>query len=262
MLWKLATFNVNGLRARLDLLLGWLAQTAPDVVCLQETKCPDDGFPAAQLEAAGYSAAFWGQKSYNGVALLSRRPPAQVHKGLEGVPGAEEEARHMAALVDGVWVINSYVPQGRDPSHPAFQAKLAFFDKVGQYLAGRFSPGDPLVWLGDLNVAPEPLDVFDPGRLEGQVGFHPQERQALARVAAWGLEDLFRRHHPQDKQFTFWDYRLPKSFTRNLGWRIDHLLATAPLAGLSQDCWVDTGPRGQEKPSDHTPVLASFLLPD
>ncbi|MFH1034718.1 MAG: exodeoxyribonuclease III [Pseudomonadota bacterium] len=259
--WTLATFNVNGIRARLDLLLGWLERAAPDVVCLQEIKCEDQSFPAEALARAGYSAAWWGQKSYNGVAILSRRRPAQVLKGFEdGQP--LEEARLISALVDGVWVVNSYVPQGRDPDHPAFQYKLAFLERLGRFLAGRFTPADPLVWLGDINVAPEPLDVFDPQRLEGQVGFHPAERQAYARVKAWGLSDLFRRLHPEEKQFTFWDYRLPKSLQRNLGWRIDHLLATEPLAGACQQAWVDMEPRGREKPSDHTPMLARFQLPD
>lgn len=259
--WTLATFNVNGLRARLDLLLSWLAQAAPDVLCLQEIKCEDKSFPQEALAEAGYQAAWWGQKSYNGVAILSRRAPQQVQRGFgDGQP--EAEARLISALVDGVWVVNSYVPQGRDPGHPAFQEKLAFIERLGRFLAGRFTPADPVVWLGDINVAPEALDVFDPQRLEGQVGFHPAERQAYAQVKAWGLSDLFRLRHPQDKQFTFWDYRLPKSFPRNLGWRIDHLLATEPLARACQEVWVDSEPRGRERPSDHTPVLARFNLAD
>lgn len=261
MTWTLATFNINGVRARLEPLLSWLAQAAPDVLCLQEIKCQDDQFPQAALAEAGYQSAVWGQKAYHGVAILSRRPPQQVLKGFDdGQPLAE--SRLISALVDGVWVVNTYVPQGRDPSHPAFQDKLAFIERLGRFLRARFQPGDPLVWLGDINVAPQPLDVFDPERLQGQVGFHPAEHQALAQVTAWGLTDLFRLHHPGEKQFTFWDYRLPKSFARNLGWRIDHLLATAPLAQACRAAWVDTEPRGREKPSDHAPVLASFELAD
>ena len=260
MTWKLANFNVNGIRARLPILLDWLRQAAPDVACLQETKCQDADFPLAEIQAAGYQAAYHGQKSYNGVAVLSRRTPERVGKGFENGQPAEE-ARLLTALVDGVWVVNSYVPQGREPSHPAFQAKLDFLAQLGAWLAERFRPGDRLVLLGDLNVAPGPLDVFDPQRLEGQVGFHPAERQALARVMEWGLVDLFRLHHPQERQFSFWDYRLPKSFERNLGWRIDHLLATRPLAQACRAAWVDAGPRGLAKPSDHTPVLAEFDSP-
>ena len=261
MIWKLATFNVNGLRARLDNLLAWLAREAPDALCLQEIKCEDASFPLAAMQEAGYQAVFWGQKSYNGVAILSRRAPQQVLKGFaDGQP--EPEARLLSALVDGVWVVNSYVPQGRDPGHPAFQEKLAFLERLGRFLQDRFTPSDPVVWLGDINVAPEALDVFDPERLKGQVGFHPVEQEALGRVMAWGLTDLFRLHHPQERQFTFWDYRLPMSFQRNLGWRIDHLLATEPLALACRAAWVDTAPRGQEKPSDHAPVLAQFELQD
>ncbi len=158
-------------------------------------------------------------------------------------------------------VVNSYVPQGQAVGSPAFAAKLAFFAKLGELLAAEHDPARPLVWLGDLNVAPGPLDVYDPQRLAGQVCFHPDEQAALARVTAWGLRDLFRLHHPGEKQFTFWDYRLPKALERNLGWRIDHLLATAPLAGACRACRVDMAPRAQAKPSDHTVLLAEFDLP-
>ncbi len=260
MIWKLATFNVNGVRARLPQVLAWLGRHSPDLLCLQETKVQDQDFPRQDFENLGYHAAFLGQKSYNGVAVLSRRPPGQVRRGF-GDGGGEDEARFIAVLLDGVWVANTYVPQGRDPSNPAFQAKLAFFDRLERWFAANFQPSQPLIWTGDLNVAPEAQDVYDPQRLEGQVGFHPLERQALARVMAWGFSDLFRLRHPQDKQFTFWDYRLPKSFQRNLGWRIDHIMATAPLAAACREVWVDSAPRGLEKPSDHTPMLAELELP-
>jgi exodeoxyribonuclease III len=257
---KVATFNVNGVRARLGILLDWLREQVPDVVCLQETKVQDQDFPVGEFTALGYRAEFWGQKSYNGVALLSRSEPEDVRKGFgDGQP--DEQARFIAAKVAGLWVVNTYVPQGRDVADPAFQAKLDFFARLERWLAAGFTPEQPLLWLGDINVAPAAIDVFDPQRLEGQVGCHPAERQALAQVAAWGLSDLFRLRHPEVKQFTFWDYRLPKSFARNLGWRIDHILATEPLARACTEAWVDTAPRGREKPSDHTPVLAEFDLP-
>lgn len=259
MRWKVATFNVNGVRARLGIVQDWLREHAPDLLCLQETKVQDQDFPVAEFAALGYQAAYWGQKSYNGVAVLGRGGFEEVRKGFgDGLP--DEEARLIAVRAAGVWVLNTYVPQGRDPADPAFQAKLAFFARLERWLGAGFTPDQPLLWLGDLNVAPEAIDVFDPKRLEGQVGFHPAERQALAQTAAWGLRDLFRLRHPEVKQFTFWDYRLPKSFARNLGWRIDHILASAPLAAACTEAWVDTAPRDREKPSDHTPVVAEFEL--
>lgn len=261
MKWKAATFNCNGIRARLPILLDWLKENSPDVLCLQETKVQDKDFPSEPIKEAGYFAAFWGQKSYNGVAVLTRREPSEVIKGLP-VGEADEQARVITVLLDGVWVVNTYVPQGRDVDDPAFKYKLDFLSRLNQWFGKRFATDEPLLWVGDLNVAPGPLDVFDPKRMEGKVGFHPEEHKALAQISAWGLTDLFRLHHPEEKQFTFWDYRLPASLKRNLGWRLDHLMATRPLAQACRACWVDTKPRGLAKPSDHTFVLAEFELAD
>lgn len=259
MSWKLATFNVNGIRARLPLLIDWLKQHRPDVLCLQEIKCQDENFPADPFLEVGYTAAVKGQKSFNGVAILTRKPPDEVLKAFDdGKP--DDEARLITAYVEGVWIVNTYVPQGRHPDDPAFQYKLDFFSRLKDWFSARFDPNRPLIWTGDMNVAPDPIDVFDPVRMDGEVGFHPAERETFAQVAAWGFTDLFRMHHPQEKQFTFWDYRLPKSFQRNLGWRLDHIMATKPLAEVSIACSVDTGPRGLPKPSDHTPVCAEFDL--
>ena len=257
--WKLATFNVNGIRARLPVVVDWITSHKPDVLCLQEIKCQEKDFPAGPFEAAGYWVRVRGQKSFNGVAMLTRREPeALIREFADDEP--DDEARLIAAKVDGVWVVNTYVPQGRDPENPAFRYKLAYFARLKRWLQNHFDPGQPLVWTGDINVAPTPLDVFDPKRLEGSVGFHPFEHHALAEVSAWGLVDCFRKHYPDRKQFTFWDYRLPKSFERNLGWRIDHILATRPLAAVCVDCEVDSDLRGCPNPSDHTPVWAEFDL--
>jgi exodeoxyribonuclease III len=259
MLWKIITFNVNGIRARLPAVLEWLQDSQPDVLCLQEIKCRTEEFPTDAFQAAGYSAHVRGQKGFHGVAILARRPSGEVLDSF-GDGDNDEEARLIAARLDDIWVVNSYVPQGRDPDHPAFQIKLHYFARIRRWLTSRFDPSTPLIWTGDLNVAPGPLDVYDPKRLAGQVGYHPAEHAALADTMAWGFTDLFRKHHPQDKQFTFWDYRLPKSFQRNLGWRIDHIMVTEPLARASLECAVDMVPRGREKPSDHTPVWATFEL--
>ena len=261
MKWKAATFNCNGIRARLPILLDWLKENSPDVLCLQETKVQDKDFPAEALKEAGYFAAFWGQKSYNGVAVLSRREPTEVMKGLP-VGEADEQARVITVLLDGVWVVNTYVPQGRDVDDPAFKYKLDFLARLNKWFPQKFAKDKPLLWVGDFNIAPGPLDVYDAKRHEGQVCFHPEEQKALAKIADWGFTDLFRLHHPEEIQFTFWDYRLPSALKRNLGWRIDHLMATSPLAQACGDCWVDVGPRALPKPSDHTLVLAEFELTD
>jgi exodeoxyribonuclease-3 len=259
MTWKLATFNVNGIRARHNLLLEWLDSRKPDVVCLQEIKCREEDFPAEALREAGYESAVRGQKGFNGVAILCRSEPEEVTKEFrDGEP--DDEARLIAAKVDGVWVVDTYVPQGREPGNPAFQYKLDFFDRLRRWFDSRFAPDQPLIWTGDINVAPEAIDVFDPDRMDGQVGFHPAERNALSEVAAWGFTDLFRKLHPEERRFSFWDFRLPMSFKRNLGWRLDHVLGTDPMTGAAVDCVIDSEPRGWNKPSDHTPVVAEFDL--
>ena len=259
MSFTIATFNVNGLRARLPIVLDWLAANQPQVLCLQETKVQDPDFPLEPLQKAGYQAVFWGQKSYNGVALLSQEPAADLFRGFSE-NASEDQARLIAARFGEIWVLNTYVPQGQEVGAPAFEAKLEFLASVKDLLARRFTPQTPLVWLGDLNVAPGPLDVYDPQRLAGKVCFHPDEQAALTKVLDWGLTDLFRHLHPEEKQFTFWDYRLPKALDRDLGWRIDHIMSTQPLTSKCSQCWVDTQPRRQPKPSDHTPLAASFDL--
>ena len=259
MTWKFATFNVNGIRARLAVVVDWIKAQQPDVLCLQEIKCQEKDFPAGPFEEAGYHVRVRGQKSFNGVAILARREPEQVIREFaDGEP--DDEARLIAVRVDGVWAVNTYVPQGRDPNNPAFQYKLSYFARLKGWFQTHFDSDQPLIWTGDMNVAPAAIDVFDPKRLEGSVGFHPLERQALSEVSSWGFIDCFRKHHPDQKQFTFWDYRLPKSFERNLGWRLDHILATRPLAAVCVACQVDNDLRGREHPSDHTPVWAEFSL--
>jgi len=255
MSWSLATFNVNGVRARLPLLLDWLKQNQPEVVCLQETKVIDADFPAKAFAELGYQARFHGQKSFNGVAVLSRAEPAEVLTGLDDGDG---QARVLTVKFDHAWVVNLYVPQGREVGHEAYAYKLAFLARVRAWLTERFKPSQPLAVVGDMNVALTDLDVFDPKRMAGKVSCTDQERAAIQALMDWGLIDTFRQHHPEDKQFTFWDYRLPQSFKRNLGWRIDLILASKPLAQACEDCLVDTAPRGLAKPSDHTPVMARF----
>ncbi len=255
--WKVATFNVNGIRARLQHVQDWIRSHEPDVLCLQEIKCTAEQFPFETFASLGYVASVHGQKAFHGVAILSRQTPDAVLTGFRD-GGADEEARLIAAQFDPTWVVNTYVPQGRDPADPAFQVKLQFFSRLRGWLQERFQPNQPLVWVGDINVAPEPLDVFDPKRLEGKIGFHPEERLAYERVRSWGFVDVFRKHHPDTKQFTFWDYRIPGSLPKNLGWRLDHILCTPPLADRSRECAVDQNQRALAQPSDHAPVWAVF----
>jgi exodeoxyribonuclease III len=259
MKWKVATFNVNGIRSRRQVVLSWVEQNRPDVLCLQEIKCQDFEFPVEEILNIGYESSVCGQKSFHGVAILSKQRPDEVQRGFgDGQP--DEEARLIAIKVSGIWIFNTYVPQGRGPETPFFEIKLGFFARLRNLFEGRFAPNEPIIWTGDMNVAPEDIDVFAPRRMDGKIGFHPSERKALADVMSWGFVDLFRKHHPGVKQFTFWDYRLPESFRRNLGWRLDHILATSPVAEASLDCCVDAGPRGAASPSDHTPVWAELEL--
>lgn len=257
MSWLVATFNCNGIRARMPILLDWLAANSPDVLCLQETKVQDKDFPAGPLEEAGYRAAYWGQKSYNGVAILSRVAPEEVWRGFDD-GGEEDQARLVSARFGDRWVVNTYIPQGREVGSEHFAYKLEFFARLGRWFGERFDPRQEVLWCGDLNVAPADLDVHDPDKLRGHVCFHPDEQAALAETMGWGFSDLFRRHHPDQRQFTFWDYRVPRGFKRDIGWRIDHIMVTAPLAAASVDCWVDPEPRGLVKPSDHTFLVAEF----
>lgn len=259
MSFTIATFNVNSVRARLHVLLPWLDAARPDVVCLQETKAQDADFPAPPLEEAGYHIAFRGEKSYNGVAILSRTPIQSSRFGFED-GGPTDETRLAIATIQGITVVNTYVPQGREPDHPMFAYKLEWFARLRTLFEHLTSPDHPVLWVGDLNVAPEPIDVYDPKRLLGHVCFHPQATEALERVKAWGFVDVFRKHVPEPEQYTYYDYRMKDPLARNRGWRIDHILATAPLAQRSIRSWIDLDPRQAERPSDHTPLLAVFDL--
>ena len=254
---KIASFNVNSVRARLGAVSDWLSEHEPDLLCLQETKVQDADFPTAAFAEAGYKAAFRGQKSYNGVAILSREELADVAYGLED--GDEpDEPRLIRGRLGDVHVVNAYVPQGTATDSPRFQYKLEWFARVRRLFERHYQTTDQLVWVGDLNVAREPIDVYEPERLYGEVCYHPDEHRALAHVVDWGLVDVFRKHCPEPKQFTFFDYRVPAAPKRGLGWRIDHILATPALADRSTAAYIDMAPRLRPKPSDHTPIVAEF----
>jgi exodeoxyribonuclease-3 len=253
---KIATYNVNSIRRRLPLVLEWLAVHQPDVMCLQETKVQDQDFPAEAFHGAGYHSTFRGMKGYNGVATLSHREPERILYGLHEGPD-NEEVRLLQTVVDGIPIINSYVPQGYSISSEKYAFKLEWFGRIRRYFETQLDPRLPAIWLGDLNVAPEPIDVYHPDRRFNDVDFHIDARLAYKEAIAWGFIDVFRMLHPERVQYTYWDY-FRDAFSRNFGWRIDHILATAPLAARCQTVEVDLEPRRAEGASDHTVVWAEF----
>jgi exodeoxyribonuclease III len=254
---KIATFNANSVRSRTEPILRWLREHSPDVLCLQETKATDADFPKEPLERAGYRAAFRGEKSYNGVAILSRVAPARVQFGFDD-GGPADEARLMHARFGGLHVINTYVPQGREIEHPMYAYKLEWFRRLKDLFARRLSPREDVLWLGDMNVAPQALDVHNPQRQTQHVCYHSAVRAAFADTAGWGFVDVFRKHCPQPGQYSFFDYRTRDAVRKKTGWRIDHIMATAPLARRSVRAGIDLEPRLREKPSDHTFLFAEF----
>jgi exodeoxyribonuclease-3 len=255
---SVVTWNVNSLRARLPSVLRWVREHKPDVLCLQETKVRDEDFPLDDFTILGYHEALYGQKSYNGVAILSRQPLSGVARGFDG-EGTDEQKRLIAATVAGVRVVNAYVPNGGEVGSDKFAYKLEFLERLGGYFAARHRPQELLVFVGDFNVAPEPRDVFDPAALDGQTCYHPAERAALAKLMAWGFTDLFRHFEPGAGHYSWWDYR-QASFQRNAGMRIDHIWTTQPLAKRSRSCSIGKEERAKDKASDHVPVTAVFEL--
>ena len=256
---KIASYNVNSLRARLPIVLQWLADSRADALCLQETKVQDADFPTQAFGEIGYHYAFKGQKSYNGVAVLSKHPIEHVEYGLPDEP--KDEPRLIKVEMGGLAIVNTYVPQGYLPDSEKFQYKLQWFARLLDYFQRNFTPEDAVLWVGDLNIAPTPIDVYDPKALLGHVCFHPAVHEALNNVMAWGFVDIFRKHCDKPGEYTFWDYRMPNALSRNLGWRLDHIMATAPLAEKSTACTIAKDLRRAERPSDHVPILAEFNWP-
>ncbi len=256
---RVATYNCNSIRARLGLVRDWMAREEPHILCLQETKTQDAEFPVETFEELGYHVVFRGQKAHAGVAVASREEATGVTFGLDD--GSDpDEPRLIRAEIAGIALVNTYVPQGRTVESPHFQYKLRWFGRLHAFFERHYTPRDPVLWVGDFNVAPQPIDVYDPKRLEKHVDFHPDARQALENTRQWAFVDVFRRYHPDEpEQYTFWDYRVPNALQRGMGWRVDHIWATAPLAERSSKAWIDVGARTAEKPSDHTFLVAEFI---
>jgi exodeoxyribonuclease-3 len=258
--FKVATYNVNSIRSRMHIVLPWLRNNQPDVLCMQETKVEDEKFPVKEFEKIGYHVVFKGGKKYNGVAIASLEKPEKATFGLED-DGPLDGDRIIKGVYSGITVVNIYAPQGRDRENPQFRYKLDWFKRVRKYLDRHFSPQDSVLCCGDLNVAREDIDVHDPKRLLGHVDFTPEVWEVFDYLTSWGLVDIFRKHHPgESNQFAFFDYRVRGAVDRGLGWRVDHILATTPLAEKSSDSYIDLEPRRAEKPSDHTIMSAAFTL--
>lgn len=256
--FTVATYNVNSIRSRLHIVVPWLDRYRPDVFCMQETKVENGMFPVTAFEDAGYYVVFSGGKKYNGVAIASREKPQNVFRGFDD-GGPADTDRLIAGTYSGIEVINLYVPQGRDKENPQFEYKIEWFRRVRDSLSRNYDPGDHILCCGDLNVARDDIDVHDPKRLLGHVDFTPEVWAAFDELKAWGLSDVFRKHHPDEAGlFTFFDYRVPRAVDRGLGWRVDHILATAPLAETSVEAYIDLEPRKAEKPSDHTIMAVTF----
>jgi len=252
---RLATWNVNSLKARLDRVEAWLAEVEPDVLCLQETKCTDDAFPALAIAGMGYEAVHHGQGRWNGVAILSRVGLADVVHGFADGGEPDAEARLITARCGSTVVVTAYAPNGRAVGHEQFDHKLAWFDRLVGHLDAVASPDDDLVVCGDLNIAPEDRDVWDVRAVHGSTHVTPQERARFEALLDWGLLDAFRLAYPDDDRlFTWWDYRAGR-FHKHEGMRIDHVLVSRPLASRLSWSLVDRNARKGQGPSDHAPLL-------
>ena len=252
---KLATWNVNSLKVRLPHVLDWLAANPVDVLCLQETKQQDNDFPQAALQAAGYHSVFSGQKTYNGVAILSRESASAVQRGIPDF--ADEQKRVIAASFGDVRAVCVYIPNGQSLDSDKYQYKLNWLNALHDWLKQELTRYPKLVLLGDYNIAPEDRDVHDPKAWEGNVLVSEPERQQLKNLLQLGLHDSFRLFEQPEKSYTWWDYRM-MAFRRNMGLRIDHILISEPLVTQCKSCVIDKAPRKLERPSDHTPVVVEL----
>ena len=254
---NIATFNANSIRSRLATILAWLDTQRPDVLCVQETKAQDADFPSAPLRAAGYHAVFRGMKAYNGVAILSRHEPDEAWAGFDD-GGPADAFRLLGARFGGLNIVNTYVPQGREITHEMFAYKLEWFARLRRLFDARWTTREDVLWCGDLNVARTADDVHDAEQYLEHVCFHPAARAAFENAIAWGFTDVFRSFHTGPGHYSFFDYRTPNAVARRIGWRLDYLLASPPLAARCRACEIDVAPRRQPGASDHTFVVADF----
>lgn len=253
---KIATWNVNSINIRLEQLLLWLEETGTDVVCLQETKCVDDNFPYQALFDTGYHTAFFGEKSYNGVAILSKHDIDDVQKGFDDDDEVSPK-RLIAATINGIRIVNTYIPNGTELWSDKFAFKLDWLQRLRRFFDATCDSNKDVLLCGDFNVAPEELDVWSVPHWEGKLHFSKPERAAMHHVKQWGFVDVFRKMNGDVKEYTWWNYR-EGAWQRNRGLRIDHIWTSPALAEKCTGCWIDKAPRALERPSDHAPVVAEF----
>lgn len=254
---RVATWNVNSLKARLPRVEEWLTEVQPDVLCMQETKLADDAFPALTFQSMGYDSCHHGQGRWNGVAILSKVGLGDVVAGFADGEAPDEDARIITATCGGVQISSVYVPNGRALDNDHYQYKLRWMKRLDAHLAALCTPADPVIVTGDYNIAPDDRDVWDPVKLVGSTHVSEPEREALARLEAWGLSDLFRQHHEQGGLYSWWDYRAG-DFHMGRGMRIDLVLGTSSVAQRCSFAIIDRNARKGQQPSDHAPVIVDL----
>jgi exodeoxyribonuclease-3 len=256
---KIGTYNVNSIRSRLHIVIPWLKQNRVDVLCLQETKVDDQHFPYEEFHNAGYHVSFSGSKGHNGVAIVSLKKPEDVVIGLDSEP--KDFDRLIGCNYSGVTIVNSYVPQGFEIESPKYEYKLQWIKRLRNYFRRIVHDKQFFLWCGDINVAPEEIDVHNPKSQKNHVCFHENVRSEYTKIRSIGFVDIFRKHNPnKPAQYSFFDYRVRDAVKRKIGWRVDHILANSLLADKSVNSYIDLKPRLMTKPSDHTVVVAEFMI--
>lgn len=254
---KIATWNLNSINARLPILTKWVTDNPVDVVCIQETKCVDENFPYAEMKELGYHSAFYGQKSYNGVAIISKHDIEDVQKNFPGEDGDDHPKRLIAATINGVRIVNTYIPNGTEIWTDKFTFKLDWLQRLRKFFDDSCDLNDDVLLCGDFNVAPDERDVWSVPAWQGKLHFSKPERAAIHHVKQWGFVDVFRKLNGDAKEFSWWNYR-EFAFPKNHGLRIDHIWTSPALAEKCTACWIDREPRKWERPSDHAPVVGEF----
>ncbi|MEM4496429.1 MAG: exodeoxyribonuclease III [Archaeoglobaceae archaeon] len=255
---RIATYNVNSIRQRLHILIPWLKENEPDIICMQETKVENNRFPSADFHRVGYHVVFFGSKGRNGVAIASLEEPKNVKFGLDSEP--RDEDRIIVAEIGNITVVNTYIPQGFKVDSEKYAYKLQWLDRLKKFFEKNLNLDSLVAWCGDMNVAPDDIDVHSPDKLRNHVCFHEAARNAYKKILEMGFIDLLRKHHPNERIYTFFDYRVKGSIEKGLGWRVDSINVSKKLADRSIDCYVDMKPRLAERPSDHTILVADFEI--